>query len=206
MRTRRLRTRRSSGGFTLIETLVSAAILLIIAVGILPLFIRSIANNTLGGELSQKSNHAKTIMEELVQVPFDSPQIAVVAGSDRTTTDYFTLGTLGAAVGSDASHGWAPAGFAGATDTSRGSVVWERRTRIRNFRIADFESASEIDPTAGTLSSYTPPTPLPAGVNPTEIQLVEIQVDLHNFVDATHSRLDALAGFDRTVFTTYKSR
>jgi len=206
VRARTLRARRRSGGFTLIETLVAAAILLVLAVGLLPLFIRSIANNALGGELSQKSNHVKTMVEELVQLPFGSPQLAVVAGSDRTTTDYYTLGTLGAPVGSDPTHGWAPAGFAAATDGSRGSVTWERRTRVRNFRIADFEAASAIDPTTGALSGYTPPVPLDSGVNATEIQLIEIQVDLHNFVDPTHNRLDVLAGFNRTVFTTYKSR
>ena len=206
MRARIQRARRQSGGFTLIETLVAAAILLVVAVGILPLFIRSIANNALGGELSQKSNHAKTMLEELVQLPFGSPQIAVVAGSDRTTTDYYTLGTLGAPIGSDPNHGWAPAGFAAATDASRGQVTWERRTRIRNFRITDFESSYGYDPGTVVLPVNPDPTPLPAGVNPTEIQLIEIQVDLHNFVDTNHDRLSAIAGFNRTVFTTLKSR
>jgi len=206
VRLRSLRSRRRSGGFTLIETLVAAAILLILAIGILPLFVRSIANNMLGGELSQKTNSVKTVVEQIVQLPFDSPQLAVVAGSDRTTTDYYTLGTLGAPLGSDPKHGWAPAGFAAASDTSRGQVTWERRTRIRNFRITDFESSYGFDPGTVVLPVNPDPTPLPAGVNPTEIQLIEVQVDLHNFADATHDRLSAIAGFNRTVFTTLKSR
>ena len=49
---------RAAAGMSLIEALFASAILLVIAAGLLPLFIRSCFNNISGSDASQASQHA----------------------------------------------------------------------------------------------------------------------------------------------------
>ena len=58
--------RHGAAGFSIIEALIAAAILLIIALGLLPLFSRSINDNVSGNDATQATNGSRTQIEELL--------------------------------------------------------------------------------------------------------------------------------------------
>lgn len=119
MRTRR--PRRRSSGFSLLEVLIAAALLLLIAVGILPLFTRSIENNLLGNDALRESNAAADGAEDLNGVRFNADPITYeTAAMDETGA--WTYQTLG-------SSEWLTAAPSG--ETSQIS----RRTVLRQYQI-----------------------------------------------------------------------
>lgn len=125
-----VRSRRSrASGFSLIEGLVAAALLLAIALGVLPLFTRSMINNEGGSDFTQISNAAKDRAEELFELPFNSPLLAINAGSDRIFEEYF----------SQRDKTWKPGVQADATADSDLALM-QRTSTIRQFNINDLSS------------------------------------------------------------------
>ena len=136
-----------SSGFSLIEAVVAGAILLVIILGILPLFIRSMINNEGGSDFTQVSNAAKGRAEELFQLPFNSPLLAITAGTERIFEEYF----------SRRDKIWRPGVEADAT--ADGDLALLRRTAtIRQFNVNDLT------------------TPLDNSAPPGTVQIVEITV------------------------------
>ena len=70
-----------TAGFSIIEALIAAAILLIIALGLLPLFSRSISDNVSSNDATQATNGSRTEVEELLNVPFNNTRIVVLNGA-----------------------------------------------------------------------------------------------------------------------------
>jgi type II secretory pathway pseudopilin PulG len=81
-----------AGGFSLIEALIAAAILLVIAVGVLPLFIRSMINIEGGAEFTQVSNAARSRAEELFELSFNSDLLLINAGTELLFVYFFSKG------------------------------------------------------------------------------------------------------------------
>lgn len=158
--------RRGDAGFSIIEALVAAAILLVIALGLLPVFSRSINDNVTGSDATQATNSGRTQLEELLQMPFNNQRLVVAAGStSAVTTDYFTRGLSGSGtdtyqIGS-ASEGWTT------TVSGRGPVLWNRTTTLKAYSISDLDD--------GTLD-----TPLDGGTDPSAIHLKQIEVLIEN--------------------------
>ena len=73
--------RHGAAGFSIIEALIAAAILLIIALGLLPLFSRSISDNVSGNDATQATNGSRTQVEEMLKVPFSNDRMTVPAGA-----------------------------------------------------------------------------------------------------------------------------
>lgn len=119
------RRRRGSGGFSLVEVLVAAFILMVIALGLVPIFTRSIRSNVEGFDYTQVSNLAKSRAEEYVQYPFFAPQLTIPGGSEQLeVTDYF----------SDQQHRWVGA-------VSTGDVaLFTRTTTVRQFGVSDLKT------------------------------------------------------------------
>jgi len=167
MRSQRYRpVRRGDAGFSIVEALVAAAILLIIALGLLPVFSRSINDNVAGSDATQATNGSRTQIEELLQTPFNNQRLAIGAGSTKAETkDYFTRGLSSSGtdtyqIGS-ASEGWT-------TDSSgRGPVLWNRTTTLNEYAISDLND--------GTLD-----TPLDGGTDPSFVHLKQVQVKIEN--------------------------
>ena len=67
-------------GLSIVEVMIAAALLLIIALGILPLFSRSIISNRQGLDSTEVSNMARTQMEEYAQLPFNHLMLTVPDG------------------------------------------------------------------------------------------------------------------------------
>lgn len=122
-------------GFSLIEGLVAGGLMLIIALGILPLFTRSMINNVGGSDFTQVSNAAKSRAEELFELPFDSQLLAITTGTDRVLEEYL----------SQRDKVWKPGVEADAVADS--DLALARRTAtIRQFNINDL--ASPLDNSA----------------------------------------------------------
>ena len=113
----------SQGGFTVIEVLVAAVLLLMIAVGILPMFTRSIVSNAEGFDHSQVANHARARAEEFFQLPFDSPDLTPTAGTELVFDEYYSKNE----------SEWVD----GATVELDDNALWTRTTTIRQFNVDD---------------------------------------------------------------------
>jgi len=112
-------------GFSLIEVLVAAVILLVIALGMVPLFTQAITSNVEGFENTEVSNYARSRAEELLQLPFNSAPLTVPIGDDmRELKDYYSRNT----------ESWV------ASIDSGDVALFTRTTQIRQFGINDLEN------------------------------------------------------------------
>jgi hypothetical protein len=112
--------RRRQRGVSLIEAVIAAGLLLVIAAGILPLFAQALSNNLSGSESTTVSNAARTQVERLLELPFNSAQITLTTGSELVIASYYSL----------AYQKWMD-GVAPVGDPA----IWTRTTTIRQYSI-----------------------------------------------------------------------
>lgn len=112
-----------AGGFTVIEVLVAAVLLLMIAVGVLPLFTRSIVSNAEGFDHSQVANFARARAEEFFQLPFNSDELTLTSGTERVFDEYYSQNR----------SEWVDGDTAPPDD----NALWTRTTTIRQFSVVD---------------------------------------------------------------------
>jgi Tfp pilus assembly protein PilV len=154
-------TSAHEAGFSLIEALIAALILLFIALGLIPLFARSLRDNTSGNDSTQASNHGKAKLEEYLQLPFNNQSLALAPASTSVTVGESWAQGDATQVG-DANEGWwagAPAG--------RGKLLWSRQTVVRQYGITDLDDGKLGDP-------------LPGGTEPVFVHLKEVEVRLES--------------------------
>lgn len=142
-------SRRVERGFSLIEVLIAAALMLVVALGILPLFTQSMSNNLAGNDYMQATNIAKSELERLYELPFNSPDLEV-EGTERVRVQHLK-------VGSDL---WED----GAGPTSP-PPAWRRTSTVRQFGLSGLVDANN--------DGYYD-TPLPAGTAATFVHVKEI--------------------------------
>jgi type II secretory pathway pseudopilin PulG len=133
-------------GFSIVELLIAAALVLFVVMGIVPLFAQSMASNLSGQNSTEVANAARSRIEEFLQLPFESPMLEIQDGFERELDEYFSSqrerwvdGTLDDLEAGDA-------------------ALLTRRTRIRQFQSIDLDQ------------------PLEAGARPELIHIKEIQV------------------------------
>lgn len=117
----------------LLELLIASALLTTIALGILPLFVRSVADNNRGWEGTLASNHAATALENVLDEPLQDQQ--------ANSTEVFSEGALGE-IG-DPAEGWR-------SGLNATNVSWERKTNLRSLRVRD------LPPWPGSETPWTP--------------------------------------------------
>jgi Tfp pilus assembly protein PilV len=159
-------SRRGEAGFSLIEALIAAAILLIIALGLLPVFSRAINDNVTGNDATQATNGSRTELEELLQMPFNNQRVVVAGGQTKAETkDFYTRAKADASTGAyqigDATEGWT------ADATGRGPVLWNRTTTVQQYGITDLNDG-KLD------------TPLDGSTQANFVHLKQIQVQIDN--------------------------
>lgn len=139
MRTEAERDR--SSGFSVVEVMIASAIFLLIAIGVLPLFTQSIKNNLSGREATEVSNHGRSKVEELLQMPFASPDMTVpTTGNVGETKEYW----------SDVEKKWKP----GDSPDPSEKALWLRTIRIRQYAISDLKDNNVLDtPLSGTAAN-----------------------------------------------------
>lgn len=80
-------------GFSVVEVLIAAGIFLIIAIGILPLFMTSMRSNMAGNEYMQAVNHGRSGLESFHQKGFESADLTLAAGqTEKLVTDWYLVG------------------------------------------------------------------------------------------------------------------
>jgi Tfp pilus assembly protein PilV len=162
--------RRGAAGFSMIEALIAAGILLIIAVGLLPLFTRAVQDNVTGNDASQATNNSRTRVEEMLAVPFDNQLIAVPAGSTQLQAlDSWTQGNANQS--GDADERWWPG-----APTNRGTILWTRTTRVRQYSISALDDG-DLDRTD---DGWPGEDELLGNASPTFVHLKEIEVVISN--------------------------
>lgn len=164
---------RSTGrGFTLLEVLVAAGLLLVVLVGLLPLFMRSIMENVEGRESTQVSNHGRSELEVFKQLRFNNPELDITTGTETVVQQYWTMGDPDY-VGDEQWVDTVPLGEFG---------LWDRTTTIRQYGIngvIDNDLDGIIDQIIGLedadFDGYLD-NPLTAGTTPGAIHLKEVDV------------------------------
>lgn len=162
-------------GFSLIEVLIAAAILLVVALGVLPIFSQAIVNNRAGADYTQVTNIAKSELERLYSLPLSSPELAVV-GEETVRPEYF----------SQRDQKWVD-GDAPANDPP----LWTRTATIRQYGlggIVDIDKDGKLD------------GPLPEGALPAQIHVKEIEVQA-----ASARGIGPLGGGKRITLRVYKA-
>ncbi len=133
-------THRPARGFTLIEVLIAAALLLGIALGVVPLFIRGIVSNVEGFDHTQVTNAARDRAEAFYQFPFNSEPLTLLAGTDRIYDEYY----------SQRDKVWTPGTEADATADSD-VALWTRATTIQQFNVNELDVPLDFTATPGTV-------------------------------------------------------
>jgi len=90
----RLRRRlREESGLTLIEVGIASVLLVGVALGTLPLFVRAIGDNANGKETSELTNFARSAIERYSQLDFASPELQLVTGTELVVDEYYDEAT-----------------------------------------------------------------------------------------------------------------
>lgn len=124
-------------GFTVIEGLVATAILLIVAIGILPLFANSIANNSRGSDSTTASNFGKSALENLSQMPFNNTSLAIGSGATQKVLSEWWK--PGAGPINDTTQGWQST-----APTSTQFTTWTRSTTVEEFGVRDILNSGKF--------------------------------------------------------------
>jgi hypothetical protein len=130
----RSENRSSEEGFSIIEGLIATALLLIVTVGILPLFTRSMANNLRGNVSTRQANGTVDEFERITSLPFNTGDTSLLAGDSRVTDTVIALKQLPDNPAGALSHRWEPA----ATLPPGDRVDTLRRTTLQQFPFYDF--------------------------------------------------------------------
>lgn len=129
--------RSRQAGFSILEGLIAAFLLLVITVGILPLFSRAMRNNVQGNDASRQANGAIDAFETAGKVPFNSAILAVPPGeTSLVDDDFLALRRVNSPTGGTdqiMSTAWVPAASLGVDDEPR----LHRRRTVQYFSFDD---------------------------------------------------------------------
>ena len=125
------RRRNRNAGFSLIESLIAAGILLGIVLGVLPMFTRAMLNNTAGGDSSSATNFSKSEVERLLQTDFNSPQTLVPGGANSLVRP--AEAWIQGAADHMGDERWTTAPTAGDAE------LWVRTATVRQYSVRAFD-------------------------------------------------------------------
>ncbi len=148
--------RHSEAGFSLLEGLFAAALLLVVAVSILPLFMRALESNTRGGRASQVSTFVTAELEEINQATIDRDDWKLTGANTSVLTfptSFWDTGQLYASEGSPAKIG--DEGWIDNAAAATGLVLWSRDMTVRKYSFADVHITIEVG--GGSLATLGDP-------------------------------------------------
>ena len=115
---------RRQHGFSVVEVLIAAGILLFILLGLLPIFTQAAVSNSSGNQYTQLTNAAKSELERLIDLPIDNTEVVVPNGvNELVTTTYY----------SSARNEWVDTLTLGTEEP-----VWNRKVTIRQCDLTGF--------------------------------------------------------------------
>ena len=148
-------SRASEAGFSLLEGLIAAALLLFILIGVLPLFERSRQNLQQGNDASNVANATIDGNDRLLSIEFNSQITNLPAAATQVTaTDFWLL----------QGDRWVTDMTAFPNDRAQ----FTRTTTIDQFGVRDMTDNGVLD------------TPLQGDALPGDVQLKRIQTDIVN--------------------------
>ena len=157
-------------GFSIIEGLIAALLLLIVTLGILPLFSRAMNNNVKGNDSTRQASGATDAFETSVALPFNSGAMTVPGGATSlVTTESIALKKIASPTGGAdqaISTRWEPLGSLGSDD----HPVMNRQLTLQQYSYDDYADDQEFD------------TPLNGDTQPRLVHFKVVEVDL---LDAT---------------------
>ena len=157
--------RSGAAGFSLVEVLIAALVLLIVVLGVVPLFARSIVNNVMGHDHSTAVNFARSELEFFYRLPFNSPELTVPEGQ----TELVTVACWEPSAVDETTEGeWIEIG----DDGCPAGTTWRRTTVVRQYSAAQLEFHPNNPPGAGG--------PFPGGTDPSQLHLKEIEIFLES--------------------------
>ncbi len=135
----------SQSGFSLLEVLIASVILLLIALGIVPLFIRATGQNQEGRFASVASSIASSELERLLGVPFNAPDMTVPVGDVEILREQYQLEMSGEWIDLD---DWTP----------EDGFVFHRIIRVRQFALGALADGilNRAESINGSVSDLTP--------------------------------------------------
>jgi hypothetical protein len=131
-------TRSSEAGFSVLEGLIAAAILLFVLIGILPLFERARLNLLQGNDATQVTNAAIDGFDPMLSLPFNSfdTNVPAAAGGpnfEQVTTDSWAL----------FADRWLDDITTSPVANDRAQFT--RTIRLQQFQVSDFEDNGLLD-------------------------------------------------------------
>jgi len=137
--------RGDEAGFSLLEGLFAAALLLVVGVSVLPLFMRALESNTRGGRSSQVATFATAEVEEVNQTTIDRADWNITtAGSTslQFPPQFWDLGRL-VSTGSAAQIG--DEGWVDTEADAVGPILWTRDLMLLKYSFADIHTTIQVD-------------------------------------------------------------
>ena len=145
--------RHPQAGFSLIEAMIAALLLLIVILGILPLVTRGIMNNLQGNDASNEANASMDGIERLLSLPFDNIAMEVPTGSTSLVSqDFYTL----------TGHDWVT------TVPSTDLAQYTRTSTIQQYSASDLDLDETLD------------SPLDGGVGSEFVHIKRITMTIQN--------------------------
>jgi len=175
--------RRGAGeaGFSMIEALIAAAVLLILAVGMIPLFARAMINNALGNDYTQATTHGLTGLEKPNKLPMTNIDLS------GTRVQYVEKGFQTGSPVSDLDWEYTP--------TNATKVLWTRTTQQRYYSVTALDDGQ-----------LTTDELIPAGSSVAVWNLMEVTTLLDSGkADPTHSNPGGLSAIRQTNFQYLKA-
>lgn len=156
----RSRTLPAQAGLSLVEVLVATFLLLLIVMGLVPLFARSAINNAMGADATQISNQAKSRLDSVLNSGFNGPMMTIPDGEDELVTVEYWDPELDA--------------FTAVVPDDLNTVRWRRTTTVRQY------GADALDDGAIVSEGANSDT-LPGGTDVAFVKLKEIEVVVVSF-------------------------
>lgn len=120
---------RRRSGMSVVEVLIAASLLLVIALGVLALLTRSMANANRGWEATVAANHVRNQLDTYTGEPLTSPTVLITGGQkEEVLTEYWAQGS--SAISNDDDEGWYPD-----EGSAQGLVLLEREVTIRQYNV-----------------------------------------------------------------------
>ena len=148
----RLRSWRAQRGMSLIEVMLASVLFLTISLGVVPMFTQSMVSNSSGNDSTKAANFARARTEELMQLPFNHPDLTIETGSEKTSQEYYAK----------VAEVWRPLPIPNGAQTE-----WMRSTTIRQYSVDAL--TDEVIQVAEALD---------AGADPSIVHLKEIEVEI----------------------------
>ena len=150
---------RGDAGFSLVEGLIAALLLLFVALGVIPLFTRAMESNISGHRSSHMSTFVSALFEEENQLPIDRDEWNIAAEPDGVKTFdlmYWVTGRQNQSAGIPDTSGdekWT----LNPVPVIDGLVIWQRDVSVRKYSLSDLQILAGTDPSDDEIVAFGHP-------------------------------------------------